>query len=92
MIAWTCLIIKKHKDIGQEDTYYDTKISIFSFTWAGLTAFHSKHNIMKVVCPKKSGHFHWLGIDLNLFKVLGNTLDSTGHPQGNRLISRGIGG
>ena len=27
-------------NIGNEDSHYDTKISIFSFTWADLAAFH----------------------------------------------------
>ena len=29
------------KEIGDEEPYYNTKISIFSFTWAGLAAFFS---------------------------------------------------
>jgi hypothetical protein len=32
------------KEIGHEEHYYDTKISIFSFTWAGLAAFHKAYN------------------------------------------------
>ena len=40
----------KAKEIGDEKPCYSTKISIFSFIWAGLAALHeSKHNIMKVV-------------------------------------------
>jgi hypothetical protein len=30
------------------------------------------------VCPKKSAPFHWLGVHLNLFKVLGHTWDPSG--------------
>ena len=28
------------KEIGDEEPYYSTKISIFSFIWAGLAALH----------------------------------------------------
>ena len=35
----------KTKYIGDEDPYYNTKISIFSFTWAGLAAFFSSDKI-----------------------------------------------
>ena len=44
------------------------------------------------VCPKKSGPFHWLGVALNLFKVLGILGTLWGHPRGNISISRGMGG
>ena len=62
-------------------------------SWSGSFP-QSKHNIMKVVqtiylqkynkrvCPKKSGPFHWLGVDLNLYKVLGHTWDPLGSPPG----------
>ena len=33
------------KYIGEEDPYYNTKILIFSFTWAGLAAFHKASTI-----------------------------------------------
>ena len=33
------------KEIGHEEPYYNTKISIFSFTWAGLAAFHKASTI-----------------------------------------------
>ena len=33
------------KEIGHKEPYYDTKISIFSFTWAGLAAFHKASTI-----------------------------------------------
>ena len=39
------LLILTTKYIGDEDPYYDTKISIFSFTWAGLAAFFSSDKI-----------------------------------------------
>ena len=32
------------KEIGDEEPYYSTKISIFSFIWAGLAALHNKIN------------------------------------------------
>ena len=86
------------KNILDEDPCYSTKILIFSFTWAGgLAVFPQiKHNIMKVVqsqtillqkynnwvYPKKCGPFYWLGVDLNLFKVLGHTWDPMGSPPG----------
>ena len=28
------------KEVGDEEPYYSTKISIFSFIWAGLAALH----------------------------------------------------
>ena len=34
------------------------------------------------VCPKKSGPFQWLGVDLNFFKDLGHTWDPFGSPPG----------
>jgi hypothetical protein len=38
------------KEKGDEEPYYSTKISIFSFILAGLAALHkAKHNVMKVV-------------------------------------------
>ena len=40
------------------------------------TIYLQKYN--NWVCPKKSGPFHWLGVDLNLFKVLGLTWDPMG--------------
>jgi hypothetical protein len=46
----------------------------------------------KRVCPKKSGPFHWLGVDLNFSKILGHTWDPVGSPRGNSLISIGMGG
>ena len=30
------------KEIGDEEPYYSTKISIFSFIWAGLAALHQQ--------------------------------------------------
>ena len=33
------------KEIGDEEPYYNTKILIFSFTWAGLAAFHKASTI-----------------------------------------------
>ena len=33
------------KYIGDEDPYYNTKILIFSFTWAGLAVFHKASTI-----------------------------------------------
>ena len=33
------------KEIGHEEPYYDTKISIFSFTWAGLAAIFNSDKI-----------------------------------------------
>jgi hypothetical protein len=33
------------KEIGHEEPYYTTKISIFSFTWAGLASFHKSSTI-----------------------------------------------
>ena len=32
--------ILQPKEIGDEEPYYSTKISIFSFIWAGLSAYH----------------------------------------------------
>ena len=37
--------IVAHKEIGHEEPYYNTKILIFSFTWAGLAAFHKPSTI-----------------------------------------------
>ena len=34
-----------HKYIGDEDPYYNTKILIFSFTWAGVAVFHKASTI-----------------------------------------------
>ena len=33
------------KEIGDEEPYYSTKISIFSFIWAGLAALHKASTI-----------------------------------------------
>ena len=33
------------KNILDEDPFYNTKILIFSFTWAGLAAFHKSSTI-----------------------------------------------
>ena len=33
------------KEIGNEEPYYRTKISIFSFIWAGLAALHKASTI-----------------------------------------------
>ena len=33
------------KEIGHEEPYYNTKIYIFSFTWAGLAVFHKSSTI-----------------------------------------------
>ena len=40
-----------YKYKGDKDPYYNTKILIFSFTWAGLAAFFMqfRQNLMKVV-------------------------------------------
>ena len=53
------------KNILDEDPFYNTKIQIFSFTWAGLAASHKSSTIYlkfvqsynNWVCPKKSGLF-----------------------------------
>ena len=37
--------IKVHKEIGDEEPYYSTKILIFSFIWAGLPALHKASTI-----------------------------------------------
>ena len=37
--------IGKGKEIGHEEPYYDTKISLFSYTWAGLAVFHKSSTI-----------------------------------------------
>ena len=44
-IDGTAVAIFGTKYIGDEDPYYNTKISIFSFTWAGLAAFFSSDKI-----------------------------------------------
>jgi hypothetical protein len=33
------------KEIGHKEPYYNTKILIFSFSWAGLAAFHKPSTI-----------------------------------------------
>ena len=33
------------KEIGDKEPYYSTKISIFSFIWAGLAALHKASTI-----------------------------------------------
>ena len=36
------------KNILDEDPFYNTKILIFSFTWAGLAAFHkAKYDMIR---------------------------------------------
>ena len=50
----------------------------------GCSIYLQKYN--NWTCPKKSGPFHWLGVDLNLFKVLGHTWD----PASNSSIFRSI--
>ena len=47
-VKYGCSLLKfipSRKEIGHEEPYYDTKISIFSFTWAGLAAFHKASTI-----------------------------------------------
>ena len=38
-------VISVIKEIGDEEPYYSTKISIFSFIWAGLAALHKASTI-----------------------------------------------
>jgi hypothetical protein len=40
LIAKQSTLIYVGKDIGDEELYYSTEISIFSFIWAGLAASH----------------------------------------------------
>jgi hypothetical protein len=48
---WVCLFLGKifvfcmPKEIGDKEPYYSTKISIFSFIWAGLAALHKASTI-----------------------------------------------
>ena len=37
-------VIVVNKEIGDEEPYYSTKISIFSFIWAGLYTKQSQYN------------------------------------------------
>jgi hypothetical protein len=39
------IITRASKEVGHEEPYYNTKISVFSFTWAGLAAFHKPSTI-----------------------------------------------
>ena len=41
-LAKFCLVTK---EIGDKEPCYSTKISIFSFIWAGLTALHKASTI-----------------------------------------------
>ena len=38
-------LIGKAKNIIDEDPFYNAKIYLFSFTWAGLAAFHKSDKI-----------------------------------------------
>ena len=38
-------VLNEDKKIGYEEPYYNTKISIFSFVWAGLAALHKASKI-----------------------------------------------
>ena len=79
------------KEIGYEEPYYSTKISVFLLYlgWSGCFT-QSKHNIRKVVqsyCQKCNNS---IGVDLNVFKVLGHTWDPVGSPRGKSSISTNI--
>ena len=46
LILVACLKpIETLKEIGDKKPYYNTEISIFSFTWTGLAAFFSSDKI-----------------------------------------------
>jgi hypothetical protein len=98
LIVFCKLLLLKSKDKADKDPYYHTNISIFSFTWADLAAFHkSDKRLFKVnyllaevecpVCPKKNWPILLAGG--RFLGILGSLWD---HPRGCSSVSRGAHG